>query len=390
MAEASVGSVELFPSPNENITGEDDAITDEAEATHSVDKNEVEIKSEQLRKRKYSVKILVIGLTGVGKSSLINAMMGDIVAQSQAGAKACQEKIVCHRGEHDGIKIKIYDTAGFGETGIPEKKILKNIAENTPRKGYDLILIAIKMDNRLDADNAKKMLSSLGRLMDPEMWKRTIVVLTFANFFVFQLNNEYQGVIKKEGIKFEVERKTQEFKEVFKQHTGKDWGLVNEIPFVLAGSMMERQLPTDDDWLVTLWDHSILRCRTEVQPFLKRIRFQRLFVDLRLLIRNIFPITNDRRESTKQHDERLIQNDVEQNIGTNSEEHNGQGVSEQEGQIPLNYTYNGLEQSIGKEEMAVKDLNDEPRDGSPEDSLERMNYDLLSEIDSAVPKKLSD
>ena len=358
--------VEHFPSPNENITDEDDPFTDEAEAAHSVDKSEVGIKSEQLRQRRYSVKILVIGLTGVGKSSLVNAMMGDIVAQSQAGAKACQAKIVCHRGVHDSIKIKIYDTAGFGETGIPEKKILKNIAENTPRKGYDLILIAIRMDNRL-ADNAKKMLSSLGRLMDPEMWKRTIVVLTFANFLVSQLNHDYQDAIKKEGIKFEVERKTQEFKQVFKQLTGKDWELVNEIPFVLAGRKEPRELPTDNDWLVTLWDHSILRCRTEVQPFLKRIRFQRLFVDLRLMIRNIFPITSDGRRDSRR--ERPVQDDVEESVEANGEKHNGQGVSEQEEKIPLIDACDGLEQSIGKEEMALKDLKDEPIRDSLEDSL---------------------
>uniref|UniRef100_A0A1X7VMP1 AIG1-type G domain-containing protein n=1 Tax=Amphimedon queenslandica TaxID=400682 RepID=A0A1X7VMP1_AMPQE len=370
MAEAEkssfVGSVEHFPSPNENITGEDNAITDEAEATHGVDKNEVKIKSERLKKRTDSVKILIIGLMGVGKSSLVNAMMGDIVAISKAGARACQTQVVCHEGEREGIRIKIYDTAGFGEAGISEKKILKNIAENTPRRGYDLILIAIKMDNRLDADNAKKMLSFLGRLMEPEMWKRTIVVLTFANFFVLQLNHEYQDSVNKEGIKFEVERKMQEFKKVFQEHTGKDWGLVSEIPFVLAGTMKQRQLPTVDDWLVTLWDQSILRCRTEAKPFLKCIRFQRLFVDLHLLIRNIFPITSDSEKDSS----------------------NAENVPGQEGQAPFTT-------STMRQEMPVKDdfnwqqngqsgLREEPRDGDfdlQKDGLEHMGWDLLSEID---------
>ena len=326
----SIGSVEHFPSPNENITEEDDA-------THSVDKKEVGMKLEQLRKRTDSVKILVIGLTGAGKSSLVNAMMGDIVAQSQAGARACQTKVECHKGEYDGIRIKIYDTAGFGETGIPEKKILKNIAENTPRKGYDLILIAIRMDSRFDAENAKKMLLPLGKHMDQEMWKRSIVVLTFANFFVFQLKEGYPGCIKEEDIKLEVETKTQEFKEIFKEHTGKDKDLVSEIPFVLAGSSKERKLPTDDDWLITLWDQSIFRCRTEVKPFLKCIRFQRLFVDLCLIIQNIFPIS--KKDMTGQHVDK-IQN-VEQ--------------SRIKKEIPKGQCVPG--QSIGEEQESIRNCN---------------------------------
>ena len=387
MAEAetpSISSVENITSPNENIK--------EAEATLNAGENTVRRQSsinkmKRLKERENSVKILVLGLTGVGKSTLVNAMMGDTVAKCKAGAKACSTGIECHKGEHEGIRIKVYDTAGFGENDMSERKILKNIAENTPRKGYDLILIAIKMDNRLDADNAKKMLSSLGRLMDPEMWKRTIVVLTFANFFVFQLENGYQDYTE-EAMKLQVERETEEFRRVFKEHTGKDWELVSQIPFVLAGSMKQRKLPTDDDWIVTLWDQSILRCRLEVKPFLKRIRFQRLFVDLRLMIRNIFPISSDsEKDSTEQHHEHVIQNDVEQSVGDNSEEHSGQGVpgQEEEGQVqnvPLINDHNDFEQ--GEEKMS------EPRDGDPDlqrDGLERMkDFDLMSEINSAMPK----
>uniref|UniRef100_A0A1X7V3F4 AIG1-type G domain-containing protein n=1 Tax=Amphimedon queenslandica TaxID=400682 RepID=A0A1X7V3F4_AMPQE len=372
----SVGSIENIISPNENFTEEDEAALNAGEnmvrRQSSINKDEVVSQSKRLKERENSVNILVLGLTGAGKSTLVNAMMGDIVAVSQAGARACSSGIECHKGEHEGIRIKIYDTAGFGESDMSERKILKNIAENTPRKGYDLILIAIRMDSRL-ADNAKKMLSSLGRLMDPEMWKRSIVVLTFANFLVVQLKNGYLGKKDQEKLtKFQVERKEEEYKEVFQEHTGKDWGLVNEIPFVLAGSLMERELPTDDDWLVTLWDHSILRCRTEVQPFLKRIRFQRLFVDLRVMVRNIFPITSDsERDSTEQHGERPIQNGVEESAGP---ECHDQGVPEQDKEIPLNHTHNGLEQSSKKREEVRND------DCNLQDGLKPVDLNLLAEM----------
>ena len=373
MAEAETSSVENIISPNENIPKEAEAVLNAGENT--VRRQSSINKMKRLKERENSVKILVMGLTGAGKSTLVNAMMGGIVAKCKAGAKACSTGIECHKGEREGIRIKIYDTAGFGENDLSERKILKNIAEKTPRKGYDLILIAIKMDNRLDADSAKKMLSSLGRQMDPEMWKRTIVVLTFANFFVFQLENGYQDYTE-EAIKLQVKRETEEFRRVFQEHTGKDWGLVNEIPFVLAGSMKQRKLPTDNDWLIALWDHSILRCRTEVQPFLKRIRFQRLFVDLRLMIRNIFPITGDsERDSTEQHHECSIENGMEEGAGP---ECNGQGGPGQVKEVPLDHTYNGLEQDNKKQEEARND------DCSLQDGLEHVGLNLVAEMSTSL------
>ena len=289
MAEAKPsGSVENILSPNENLVEEPSS---QETTEQPMVREEVVRRSTALKKRKYHVKILVMGLTGAGKSSLINAMMGDIVANVQPGPMSCQTDIECHKGEHDGIKIKIYDTAGFGDSIIPEKKIIKNISEGTPRKGFDLIIIAIKMTERL-ATNATQMLSSLGKLLDEQMWKRTIVVLTFANMLVTQLEEGYQDY-SEDGLKEEFDRHTRQFKTLFSDHTKIDKEIAQNIPFILVGGFKSRELPTDKDWLVTLWDHSIIRCRTEVKPFLRRLRIQRLINDLRLKVHSIFIKTNN-------------------------------------------------------------------------------------------------
>lgn len=290
MAEATPSeSVVNILSPNENLVEEPPPPQETTE--QPMDRKEVVRRSMTLKERKYHVKILVMGLTGAGKSSLVNAMMGDIVAKVQSGPKSCQSKVECHKGERDGIKIKIYDTAGFGDSIISEKKIIKNISESTPRKGFDLIIIAIKMTERLATD-ATQMLSSLGKLLDEEMWKRTIVVLTFANLVVTQLEEGYQDYTE-DGLQIKINEQTKEFRDLFSDHTKIDKNIVDSIPFILVGSFKRRELPTDDDWLVTLWDHSIIRCRTEVKPFLKRLSIQRLINDLRLKLRSIFIKTNN-------------------------------------------------------------------------------------------------
>uniref|UniRef100_A0A1X7V3B2 AIG1-type G domain-containing protein n=1 Tax=Amphimedon queenslandica TaxID=400682 RepID=A0A1X7V3B2_AMPQE len=246
-------------------------------------------KSAKLKRRKHHVKILVMGLTGAGKSSLINSMMGSMVTVAQAGANPVQRETQYYKGEHDGIKVKIYDTPGFGDETLPSKDILKDIfSKNAPKKGYDLILIALRMDNRFDMNI--DMLSSLkrGQYMDRgKKWERTIVVLTFANAFVDQLKNNPQQYTE-EQMKDEIQKQKEEFQERFQKHTGK-----NDIPFVLAGKAVERKLPTDDDWLVTLWEQSVLQSRTKAKPFLKRLGIFRLINQLQLKLRSLFFTSNE-------------------------------------------------------------------------------------------------
>ena len=137
------------------------------------------------------------------------------------------------------------------------------------------------MDIRFDLN--AEMLSSLGQFMDRgKKWERTIVVLTFANSLVGQLKNSPQQYTE-EQIKDELQKEKEKFQRRFQQHIGKD-----DIPFVLVGGIVERQLPTDDDWLVTLWEQSILRCRTKAKPFLKRLAIYRLINQLYLKIRSFF------------------------------------------------------------------------------------------------------
>ena len=392
MAEAKPsGSVENILSPNENLVEEPSS----QETTEQPMVREAVVRrSTALKKRKYHVKILVMGLTGAGKSSLINAMMGDIVANVQPGPMSCQADIECHKGEHDGIKIKIYDTAGFGDSIIPEKKIIKNISEGTPRKGFDLIIIAIKMTERL-ATNATQMLSSLGKLLDEQMWKRTIVVLTFTNMLVAQLKEGYQDY-SEDGLKEEFDRQTRQFKTLFSDHTKIDKEIAQNIPFILVGGFKRRKLPTDDDWLVTLWDHSIIRCRTEVKPFLRRLGIQRLINDLRLKVHSIFIKTNN--------EEAIKEKEQEPNSQPNSageeegriEPDSNQPNTEEEEQDPDSNQPNAEEEGRIDPDSNQPNTEEEERDPDslepnaeynhqPQNSLGGLGDSLFSEMSENFP-----
>ena len=54
------------------------------------------------------VNILVVGQTSVAMSSLVNALMRDIVAEVHYGAKSMTAKMDVHEGAFMGVKIHLY------------------------------------------------------------------------------------------------------------------------------------------------------------------------------------------------------------------------------------------------------------------------------------------
>ena len=270
MASSSVVALELVAGiqevkeANENLDAEDEKKFQE--------------KVEALKRREEPVNILVIGPTGCGKSTLINALMGDTMARVKHGAASCQTELVLHHGNHEGIEISVYDTVGFGDTeGKSEGSIVKEIAK---KNKFDLILICIRMDSRAD-DKVKRMFTVLCENVSQQMWERTVIVLTFADIFL-QLGNIRQ-LKTTEGKVESMKREIQEFRSHVYQYVQ---GSITDdmfkvIPFCVTGLEDERQLlPGTNDWLVDLWRNCLYRSSDEARNFLKRLAEYRLAVEV--------------------------------------------------------------------------------------------------------------
>ena len=245
-------------------------------STRSFDESILKERKENLKRSQRPLNILCIGITGSGKSSILNAMMGEVLARTQCVPESCQSEMECHKGQYEGIEIKAYDTVGFTGSVSTDKKILRNISENAPIGGYNVVLLTLRMDCRFD-EKVFQMLSLTGKLLKTVMWQRTIIVLTFANAFIVQLEEGYQGhSLNTDVQKMTIERTIAKIKELFQKHTRLHKEITSTIPIVLAGSASKRDLPIDSDWLSTLWDNVIFHCKYEQKSFLKPSLFKRI------------------------------------------------------------------------------------------------------------------
>ena len=237
---------ESSPGPNENV--------------YSLDSlpPEVREKVEKLQKRDQPVNILVIGPTGAGKSTLINALMGDTVAEVGHSEAAVTQEVKEYEGGFLGVKIKVYDTVGFFSAGgKSERDIISEIKRKNEK--FDLVLVCLKLDQRLD-DIAKNLFSTLHDRLS-EMWKRVVVVLTQANKF---LQNESIPKDDK-GRAAAIYSKMEGYKKYIINFIPENE--CEKIPFCVTGKSDEVKLPTTDDWKLDLWQSCFKRCSEETDWF---------------------------------------------------------------------------------------------------------------------------
>ena len=216
-----------------------------------------------------TVNILVIGPVGVGKSTLINAMFGENVAKAAISARAVTSDIHSYELDHKGATIKIYDTPGFQDTeGKSDRSILFEIAK---RGQFDLILICTKLVESVNV----RMLSELASVLHEEMWKRTVVVFTFANQYSTMESIKGSNDIKSQ-MKVQINEHKARVVEFLSKSIKRE--VLEEIPFCIAG-LKDKQLLTVDNWLNKLWVTSIARSSDEARPFLTFYARNRGFIE---------------------------------------------------------------------------------------------------------------
>ncbi|CAN1235341.1 Translocase of chloroplast 159, chloroplastic [Linum perenne] len=130
----------------------------------------------------FSLNILVLGKSGVGKSSTVNAIFGEEKSRINAFMPATRYVNEIN-GVVDGIKIRVIDSPGLKSSGSEQatnRRILNSIKSYMKKCPPDIVLYVDRLDTQTRDLNDLPLLKSITTHLGSSIWRNAIVTLTHA------------------------------------------------------------------------------------------------------------------------------------------------------------------------------------------------------------------
>ena len=198
------------------------------------------------------VRILVVGLTGHGKLSLINKMVGRDVARVEHGASACQhDKYVMKYELHVsclGKLLCVYDTQGLGDSKVSSEAIFNSIRDEL--KEVNLMLVCHKLYDKV-GEATERMLNQVMLEYSKDLLKRSVLCYCYTNADA-HIANDHPIPAQKDSLTAAVKPILTLTKEEFA---------------ICLTSTREQDLPTAPNWLDTFWEWCNKRLCEGSAPF---------------------------------------------------------------------------------------------------------------------------
>ncbi len=138
--------------------------------------------------RKRNLTFLLVGRTGVGKSSTINTLIGQQVAK--VGKFRPVTKIIeKYESNIEGIPYTVVDTPGLADTSDKDEQYISSIKSAAPEP--DSMWFVTRLDESRVRDDERKTIKTISKAFGKQAWEKAIIVFTHADKVKSDDYNEY-------------------------------------------------------------------------------------------------------------------------------------------------------------------------------------------------------
>ncbi len=136
---------------------------------------------EEWESKSKNINILVTGKTGVGKSTLVNGIVGREVAKQGDSLDPETSEVTAHTTREGDITVNVFDSPGLQDGTENEAKYLADMKQKCA--DVDLVVYCMRMSETQVPEGGPDMkaIKLLNETFGHDMWKNTVFLLTFAN-----------------------------------------------------------------------------------------------------------------------------------------------------------------------------------------------------------------